>query len=100
MRTELIERRELLPFHVARPRPLEHYLDAPQMEMDREFDHYYIYADKDVQEKLGMVYEVWADLKEQVDKQRKALDKLHDKARQRKAEGWWKRVHRGMVNEL
>lgn len=105
--TQEIERRELHPFHVARQRPVLHHFDAPQMEMDREVDHYYIYADIEVQEKLGMVYEVWDNLKievegyrTQVNSQAQVIRTMQREKAARKAEGWWRRVYRGMVNEL
>ncbi len=77
------------PFHVAHA---PYHVGVNPFE-EPIIDDYYIYLPLEVQESMGMLFDVWKDMAKEIDDMKRVKW-------QRQHEGWFKRVHRGMVNKL
>ncbi len=84
-----VQEEHVEPFHVAH----QHYHVGIDPFEEPIIDEYYIYLPLEVQKSIGMLYDVWKDMA-------KDIDAMNRRRASRKAEGWFKRVYRGMVNKL
>ncbi len=101
-----VEKEVIEPFHIARQRPVPMSNRRDPFE-ERIIDEYFIFLPKEVQDSFGLIYEVWDDMHHDIETMHHDIETMHKVIDQntalhknRKAEGWFKRVYRGMVNTI